>query len=265
MRVITDIASLRAEVAGAGAVAFVPTMGSLHEGHLSLVRLARSRARCVAASIFVNRLQFAPGEDFDRYPRGFERDRVLLEAEGVDILFAPEEKTLYPEPQCYFVTPPGAGSDLEGRFRPGFFEGVATVVLKLFNCVQPALAVFGKKDYQQLIVVRGMVRQLVLPIEIVAGETVREPDGLAMSSRNAYLSAKERAEAPRLYQVLREVAADRDCQAAMRKLEMAGWKPDYVEVRRRSDLAPARAQDRELVVLGAARLGATRLIDNVEF
>lgn len=265
MRVIADIASLRAELAGAGPLAFVPTMGSLHEGHLSLVRLARSRARRVAASIFVNRLQFAAGEDYDRYPRGFERDCALLRAEGVDVLFAPEEKTLYPEPQTYLVKASGASQDLEGRFRPGFFEGVATVVLKLFNCVQPTLAVFGKKDYQQLIVVRGMVRQLALPVEIVAGETIRESDGLAMSSRNAYLSASERAEAPRLYRVLREVAANRDCEAALRKLEIAGWKPDYVDVRRRSDLAPPQSGDRELVVLGAARLGTTRLIDNVEF
>jgi pantoate--beta-alanine ligase len=265
MRVITDIASLRAELAGVGPLAFVPTMGSLHEGHLSLIGLARGRARRVAASIFVNRLQFAPSDDFDRYPRDFERDRALLEASGVDVLFAPEESTFYPEPQSYFVRPSGAGSDHDCRLRPRLLEGLATRVLKLFNCVQPELAVFGKKDYQQLIVVRDMVRQLALPIEIVAGETVREADGLAMSSRNAYLSARERAEAPRLYRVLREVAANRDCEAAVRKLEMAGWKPDYVEIRRRSDLAPPQPEDRALVVLGAARLGTTRLIDNVEF
>jgi pantoate--beta-alanine ligase len=222
-------------------------------------------ARAVAVSIFVNRLQFQPSDDFDRYPRTFERDRAMLEAEGVEILFAPDEKALYPEPQAFKVHPGPLGEDLEGRFRAGFFQGVATVVLKLFNCMQPVAAVFGKKDYQQLMVVRSMVRQLDLPIAIVAGETVREADGLAMSSRNAYLSAAERAEAPRLYQILQQVARGLPGEKAKKGLEEAGWRPDYVEVRRRSDLAPPQNSDAERVALAAARLGATRLIDSLEF
>jgi pantoate--beta-alanine ligase len=266
MKIVTDIPRLRGVLAGTEPVAFVPTMGNLHAGHVSLVRLARTLAPTVVVSIFVNRLQFAPHEDFDRYPRTFERDCALLEAEGVRLVFAPDETVLYPEPQAYIVRPPLMANELEGHFRPGFFHGVATVVLKLFNCVRPAFAVFGKKDYQQLMVVRGMVRQLDVPVEIVAGDTVREPDGLAMSSRNGYLSAAERAEAPRLYRVLKEVASGRlSTQDAMQALEAGGWKPDYVEVRRRTDLAPAGPGDKERVVLGAARLGATRLIDNVEF
>ena len=264
MRIVRDIAALRSAAAGAGPAAFVPTMGNLHEGHLSLVRLARSRARAVVVSIFVNRLQFAPGEDFERYPRTFERDCAALEAEGVELLFAPDESVLYPAPQTYIVRPPPIADELEGRIRPGFFNGVATVVLKLLNCVQPAVAVFGKKDYQQLHVVRGMVRQLDLPVEIAAGETVREPDGLAMSSRNNYLSAAQRAEAPRLFRILEQVKAGMAVENSLQALMAAGWKPDYVEIRRRSDLAPASASDRERVVLAAARLGATRLIDNLE-
>lgn len=264
MQILRDIASLRRALSPE--VSFVPTMGNLHEGHLSLVRLARRHASAVAVSIFVNRLQFLPGEDFERYPRTFERDCELLEAEGVDFLFAPDETVLYPEPQSAKIHPGPLGEDLEGRFRPGFFDGVATVVLKLLNCVQPRTAVFGKKDYQQLMVVRAMVRQLNLPVAIAAGETVREPDGLAMSSRNAYLAAAERAEAPRLYRMLREVA-DRKINpaGATRILSNAGWRPDYVEMRRRRDLAPPQSGDRELVVLAAARLGETRLIDNLEF
>jgi pantoate--beta-alanine ligase len=266
MIIVNDIPALRAALIPLGRVAFVPTMGNLHEGHLSLVRLARRHAERVVVSVFVNRLQFAPGEDFDRYPRTFERDCALLRAEGVDLLFAPDEMVLYREPQTYIVRPGPVANELEGRFRPGFFHGVATVVLKLFNCVQPAVAVFGKKDYQQLIVIRGMVGQLDVPVEILAGETVREADGLAMSSRNGYLSPGERAEAPRLHRTLREVAAGRlSTQAAMQALEAAGWRPDYVEVRRRSDLGPAGSGDPERVVLAAARLGGTRLIDNLEF
>jgi len=243
-------------------------MGNLHAGHLSLVRLARRSApgQAVVVSIFVNRLQFAPGEDFERYPRTFERDCALLEPEGVAIVFAPDESVLYPEPQGYLVRPPAVADELEGRFRPGFFTGVGTVVLKLLNCVQPGTAVFGKKDYQQLHIVRGMVRQLSLPVEIVAGDTTREADGLAMSSRNAYLSAPERAEAPRLYRLLQDVRdGRRTCEEASKALAAAGWKPDYVEVRRRSDLAPAQPQAGASVILAAARLGTTRLIDNLEF
>jgi pantoate--beta-alanine ligase len=238
MKIVRDVASLRAALSGLGGVAFVPTMGGLHEGHLSLVRLARGRARAVAVSIFVNRLQFQPSEDFDRYPRTLQRDCALLEAQGVELVFAPDEQVLYPEPQQVIVSAGALGEQLEGQFRPGFFDGVSTVVLKLFNAVQPSVAVFGKKDYQQLAVVRQMVRQLNLPIEIAAGETVREADGLALSSRNAYLSAAERTEAPRLHRVLRGVADERISSAeAMEELSKAGWKPDYVEVRRRADLA----------------------------
>jgi pantoate--beta-alanine ligase len=265
MEILRDIGALRSALAAAGPVGFVPTMGNLHEGHLSLVRLARREARTVVVSIFVNRLQFLPSEDFDRYPRTFERDRLLLEAEGVEFVFAPDELTLYPEPQTYRVQPPPIAGELEGRFRPGFFEGVSTVVLKLFNCVQPACAVFGKKDYQQLVIVRGMVRQLDLPIAVVAGETTREADGLAMSSRNRYLSADERREAPRLYRVLKNVKQGLAPEHGVRELARAGWQPDYIEVRRKGDLSPSQPGDTELIVLGAARLGATRLIDNVEF
>jgi pantoate--beta-alanine ligase len=266
MKIVRDIAALRAAAAELGRFAFVPTMGSLHEGHLSLARLARGHAAALAVSIFVNRLQFQPSEDFERYPRSFERDCRLLEAQGVELVFAPGEHELFPEPQSVIVRPGPLGEDLEGRFRPGFFEGVATIVLKLFNALRPAVAVFGKKDYQQLVVVRHMVRQLNLPIEIVAGETVREADGLALSSRNAYLSAAERAEAPRLHRVLRKVAEGKSTPGrAMAELSQAGWQPDYVEVRRRADLAVSQSADEERVVLAAARLGGTRLIDNLEF
>jgi pantoate--beta-alanine ligase len=240
---------------------------------VSLVRLARSRAKHVAASIFVNRLQFAPSEDFDSYPRTFEADCEKLRAEGVELLFAPDERVLYPQPQAYIVEPPPIAGELEGAFRPRFFHGVATVVLKLFNCVQPDFAVFGKKDYQQLMIVRNMVAQLDLPLAVVPGDTVREEDGLAMSSRNNYLSAAERAEAPRLNAELRAVCdavrgGRKDFEAlgaqALGRLAQAGWKPDYVSVRRRADLAAASAGDQELVVLAAAKIGATRLIDNLE-
>ena len=265
MRVVRTIDELRAARAEFRALAFVPTMGNLHAGHLALVRIARRRAPHVAASLFVNRLQFGPHEDFDHYPRTFAADCALLEAEGVDLVFAPDETVLYPVPQVYFVEPPPIANQLEGRFRPRFFQGVATVVLKLFNCVQPAIAVFGKKDYQQLHIVRGMVRQFNLPVEIVAAETVREPDGLAMSSRNGYLSQSERAEAPRLFRLLSAIRHAQTTPAdALDELIAAGWKPDYLEVRRQQDLAAPQPGDRDVVVLAAARLGATRLIDNVE-
>jgi pantoate--beta-alanine ligase len=265
MNVVRTVAELRRAAAGSP-LAFVPTMGNLHAGHLALVELARAHAPRVAVSLFVNRLQFAPTEDFEQYPRTFSADCEKLSAAGVELVFAPDERVLYPEPQECVVDPGPLGEALEGRYRPGFFRGVATVVLKLFNCVRPRAAVFGKKDYQQLMIVRRMVRQLDLPLEIVAGETVREADGLAMSSRNGYLSSAERAEAPRLARTLREVASARLTPSqALAALQQAGWVPDYVEVRRRSDLAVPQAQDRERVVLGAARLGATRLIDNLEF
>ena len=262
--VIREIAALRAGLAGIGRVAFVPTMGNLHEGHLSLVRIARSQASAVAVSLFVNRLQFGPSEDFGRYPRTFAEDLRLLETAGVDLVFAPDEGVLYPQPQTFLVRPPPLADELEGRVRPGFFQGVATVVLKLLQCVQPAVAVFGKKDYQQLALVREMARQFDVPVEILAGETVRAPDGLALSSRNGYLSAAERAEAPRLHAVLQKVTRGLEPAKAVEELAAAGWQPDYVEVRRRGDLAQPAAGD-ERVVLGAARLGATRLIDNLEY
>ncbi len=274
MLIARSIAELRAARAKLGALAFVPTMGSLHAGHIALVKLARVHAAHVAASIFVNRLQFAPGEDFESYPRTFENDCDMLRAEGVELLFAPDERVLYPQPQSFIVTPPAFAEELEGAFRPRFFHGVATVVLKLLNCVQPDVAVFGKKDFQQLMVVRSMVEQFDLPLRIVAGETVREADGLAMSSRNAYLSTQERAAAPRLHAELAALkqrvlgganAFEALCAEAVRNLAEAGWKPDYISVRRSADFAPATANDAQKVVLGAARLGATRLIDNLEF
>ena len=265
MEIVPGIADLRARLEREQSVAFVPTMGNLHEGHLQLARTARGHGNCVVASIFVNRLQFAPHEDFDTYPRTFEADCEKLAACGVDVVFAPDERELYPEPQGFVIEPPELGNQLEGEFRPGFFRGVATVVMKLLNIVQPNVAVFGKKDYQQLMIVRGMARQFNLPLEIVAGDTVREADGLAISSRNGYLSPAERAEAPRLHRVLRKVTQGLDCDAAMQELAAAGWKPDYVEVRRRADLGVPQLKDKSLVVLAAARLGTTRLIDNLEF
>ena len=204
MDLIQTAETLRERLERANQVAFVPTMGNLHEGHLSLMRIGKRHADCVVASIFVNRLQFGPNEDFDRYPRTFESDCAKLESEGVDVLFAPHEHDMYPTPQVYRVQPPAVGDELDGAFRPGFFNGVCTVVLKLFNLVQPDYAVFGKKDRQQLKLVRGMVQQFNLPIQIVPGETVRSDDGLALSSRNNYLTPIERTEAPRLYRMLRE-------------------------------------------------------------
>lgn len=273
MDIIENIPALRRRLVGAGAVAFVPTMGNLHEGHIGLMRQAREYGSCVVASIFVNRLQFGPNEDFDRYPRTFEADCDKLRDCGVNVLFAPTEADLYPEPQAYFVEPPAMGDMLEGEFRPGFFRGVATVVLKLFNIVQPQAAIFGLKDYQQLQIIRNMVTQMALPIRIVSGTTARAADGLALSSRNGYLSAAERAEAPRLYRVLTGMVAElrenrRDVAAleasAKEKLLDNQWKIDYVAVRKQADLQFATASERDLVVLAAAWLGKTRLIDNIE-
>ncbi|HEY3532386.1 MAG TPA: pantoate--beta-alanine ligase [Casimicrobiaceae bacterium] len=277
MEVIQSVDALRERLEQAGRVAFVPTMGNLHEGHLSLMRLARKHGDCVVASIFVNRLQFGPNEDFDRYPRTFEADRAKLEREGVDVLFAPTEQEMYATPQVYRVQPPPVGDELDGQFRPGFFHGVCTVVLKLFNIVQPDAAVFGKKDRQQLKIVRGMVQQFNLPIQIVPGETVRADDGLALSSRNNYLTPVERTEAPRLYRTLRgiadEIAGGRtdyaNLEAAGRsELAKHGWKVDYIAVRNGIGLRIPHPEGYDhpnlLIVLGAATLGATRLIDNVD-
>ena len=278
MKIISSIEELRDQMRGQLRTSFVPTMGNLHEGHLSLMRLARKHGDPVVASIFVNRLQFGPNEDFDKYPRTFQADVEKLEKEGVYVLFAPTERDLYPEPQEFRVRPPDdLGNTLEGEFRPGFFTGVTTVVLKLFSCVQPRVAVFGKKDYQQLMIVRNMSKQFALPTEIIAAETFRAADGLALSSRNAYLSPEERIEAPVLYQTLNEVADEVRSghldiweleRKTMAKLADRLWKPDYISIRRRSDLQPPSAGDiankEPLVVLAAAKLGVTRLIDNLE-
>jgi pantoate--beta-alanine ligase len=272
MDIIHSVAALRERLRRAPNNVFVPTMGNLHEGHIELIRIAKPRAACTVVSIFVNRLQFGPREDFDRYPRTLPVDSARLEEVGVDVVFAPNEKEIYPEPQTFVVEPSDLQHILEGAHRPGHFRGVATVVLKLFNLVWPHSAIFGKKDYQQYLVLRDMVKQFALPIEIIPAETVRAPDGLALSSRNGYLTPEERQEAPRLYRVLREARrqiADgaHDYQRveldAMGELARHGWKPDYVAVRRQADLQPPRNGD-PLVVVAAARLGRTRLIDNVE-
>ena len=278
MRIVHNISELRQALAGTTQTAFVPTLGNLHEDHLSLLKQAKERGGPVVASIFVNRLQFAPHEDFDTYPRTFERDCDLLRSVGCNVVFAPSEAELYPEPQRFKVEPPTELADiLEGEFRPGFFIGVCTVVLKLFNCVQPRYAVFGKKDYQQLMVIRRMVQQLALPTEIVAGETLRAEDGLALSSRNGYLSESERAEAVQLSMALKQAQnelrngardLDRLEREAVDGLRGRGWAPDYVTVRRRADLHAPTADQLEagepLVVLAAAKIGKTRLIDNLE-
>lgn len=288
MKIVTDIQQLRDQLRGQNRASFVPTMGNLHEGHLSLMRIARQHGDPVIASIFVNRLQFGPHEDFDQYPRTLEADAEKLEKEGVYVLFAPSKKVLYPEPQEYRVDPPKQlGDILEGEFRPGFFKGVCTVVLKLFSCVQPRVAVFGKKDYQQLMIIRQMAHQFALPVEIVAGETIRADDGLALSSRNAYLSEAERTEAPHLQtslQELRHAVLDTMHHASPMKpldqslhelekkttdaLTQRGWQPDYIAIRKRTDLLAPSNEDllakKELVILAAAKLGKTRLIDNLE-
>ena len=276
MDIVHTVADLRARLKAESVVSFVPTMGSLHVGHLELMRIARTRVgsqACVVVSIFVNRLQFGPKEDFGKYPRTLPEDAEKCRAAGVDVLFAPDEAEMYPEPQTYVVEPPEIQHILEGAVRPGHYRGVATVVLKLFNIVQPQFAIFGKKDYQQCRVLDNMVRQLNLPIEMVLAETVRAEDGLALSSRNAYLSPAERANAPQLNAALRAVksaiqANNREFAAletnAQDTLVTQGWQADYVAIRRQHDLLPPTADDHALVVLAAARLGATRLIDNLE-
>ena len=273
MDIIHSAAALRERLQREPNNVFVPTMGNLHEGHIELIRIAKPRAACTVVSIFVNRLQFGPREDYDRYPRTLPLDAAHLEEVGVDVVFAPDEKEIYPEPQTFVVEPSDLQHILEGEHRPGHFRGVATVVLKLFNLVRPHSAIFGKKDYQQYLVLRDMVKQFALPIEIIPAETVRASDGLALSSRNNYLTPDERAEAPRLYRVLQQAQHElmegaKDYQRieldAMSEIARHGWKPDYIAVRRQSDLQPAHNGERELVVVAAARLGRTRLIDNVE-
>lgn len=273
MDVIHTVAELRARLAGEKSVVLVPTMGNLHAGHLALVEEAKRHGACVVASLFVNRLQFEPGGDFDRYPRTLAEDCAKLERAGCHVAFAPDEKELYPEPQEILLAPPKLAEQLCGDFRPGHFQGVVTVVAKLFNIVAPHTAIFGRKDYQQLAVIRALVRQLNYPIAIVGVETVREPDGLALSSRNGYLSSGERTEAVRLNRNLRRIkekieAGERDfgalCSFAIKDLTDAGWKVDYVAVRHQRGLALPGPADRDLVVLAAAWLGKTRLIDNLE-
>jgi pantoate--beta-alanine ligase len=282
MKIVHTIADLRATLGeqASPSVGFVPTMGNLHEGHLALVAQAKQHSLLTVASIFVNRLQFLPHEDFDSYPRTLEDDAQALSAVGCDVLFAPNEAELYPQAQSYKVQPEAALADiLEGSFRPGFFTGVCTVVMKLFQIVQPQVAVFGKKDYQQLKVIEHMVRQFAMPVQILAGDTLRAADGLALSSRNRYLSATEREQAVGLSRVLRgmvvaarkssinsEGLQDIEVQA-MQELQSLGWQPDYLTIRSRHDLLPPTqmAQSTALVALGAARLGKTRLIDNLEF
>lgn len=279
MKIVHTVQALRDQLRGQNRVAFVPTMGNLHAGHLALMKTARQHGDPVVASIFVNRLQFGPNEDFDQYPRTLADDIEKLEQQrDVYVLFAPNERELYPEPQTFRVqTPTDLGGILEGAHRPGFFEGVCTVVLKLFSCVQPRVAVFGKKDYQQLMVVRAMCRQFQLPVEILAHETVRADDGLALSSRNAYLSQTHRTIAPQLYAELSAIRTaiqgghhdlDRLQDQAQSRLQSQGWQVDYLAIRRQRDLlapTPDEIQDGEpMVVLAAAKLGATRLIDNLE-
>ncbi len=273
MDVIHTVAELRARLKGESSIGFVPTMGNLHAGHIHLARIVRERVGCVVVSIFVNRLQFGPKEDFDKYPRTFADDGDKCRDAGVDVIFAPDEKEMYGEPQTYLVEPPGIQHILDGLVRPGHFRGVATVVLKLFNMVQPHVALFGKKDYQQCRVLSDMVRQFNLPVEMILAETVRADDGLALSSRNAYLNAAERAEAPQLHAALIRIkaalqAGDRRFVAletsATAALQSRGWQPDYITIRRQSDLLAPQQDDADLVVLAAARLGVTRLIDNIE-
>ncbi|MDM0032886.1 pantoate--beta-alanine ligase [Variovorax sp. J22P271] len=273
MHVIRTIPELRDHLGRFERPAFVPTMGNLHDGHLDLVRQAGPQGDITVASIFVNRLQFLPHEDFDTYPRTWDSDCEKLRSAGCDVLFAPDERALYPQPQTCKVHPDGALADiLEGHFRPGFFVGVCTVVMKLFACVQPRVAIFGKKDYQQLLVIRHMVQQLALPIEVVGGETRRADDGLALSSRNGYLGQSARVEAVQLSLALKSMAAavqegEHDFAAiearAMQSLSARGWEPDYMVLRRRTDLQAPTAGE-PLVALAAARLGSTRLIDNLE-
>jgi pantoate--beta-alanine ligase len=272
MQVVATAAELRQRLSGESEIAFVPTMGNLHEGHLELVRIARTHGKCVVVSIFVNPLQFGPSEDFDKYPRTLQSDCEKLQGLA-EVVFAPSGDEMYPERQTIFIEPPPIAGELCGAFRPGHFRGMATVVLKLFNQVQPHVAVFGKKDYQQLAIIRQMTRQFNLPIKIVGAETMRAADGLALSSRNQYLKEMERAVAPSLYRALQGVAArlvagERDRERLQHEtvefLTGLGWRPEYLEVREQASLEVPRANVHNLVILAAAWLGQTRLIDNVE-
>ena len=272
MRLIHSVAEMRAHLAQERDIAFVPTMGNLHEGHIELVRIARQRGTCVVVSIFVNPLQFGPNEDFDKYPRTLEADCAKLQGLA-DVVFAPSVDDMYPEQQTIYVEPPPIANELCGAFRPGHFRGMATVVLKLFNLVQPHIAIFGKKDYQQLAIIRQMVTQFNLPIEIVGAETSRAADGLALSSRNQYLSPEERTEAVQMHRTLVEVANELKAGAkdlakielkASQALANRGWQVEYVAIRSQNGLTKPVAEERKLVVVAAARMGKTRLIDNLE-
>lgn len=273
MEIIKNVSELRSRLASESNVCCVPTMGNIHDGHLSLVEIGIERAPLVVTTIFVNRLQFGQGDDFERYPRTFEDDCTKLEAVGNHIVFCPDEQEMYPEPQAFFVDPPKIANRLEGRFRPGHFRGVCSVVTKLFNTVQPQLAVFGKKDYQQLAIIRYMTEQLCFPIKIISAETVRADDGLALSSRNRFLTDQERSEAPRLREAMlqiKESILDGDRKyvameyAAGALLARYGWNVDYVVIRAQKDLRRPTEVEKKMVVLGAATLGTTRLIDNLE-
>jgi pantoate--beta-alanine ligase len=273
MDVIHTVADLRRRLGPERSIVLVPTMGNLHAGHIALVDKAHAHGTCVVVSIFVNRLQFEPGADFDRYPRTLAADCEKLERAHCEVVFAPDEREMYPAPQEILLSPPRVAHTLEGEHRAGHFQGVVTVVGKLLNIVAPDVAIFGKKDYQQLLVLQQLVKQLNFGLKVVPGETVRESDGLAMSSRNGYLSADERKEAVRLSRVLKSIReavgggrrdfADLE-KAAKGELAAHGWRPDYIAVRRRADLGTPGADDHELVTLGAAWLGRTRLIDNLE-
>ncbi len=275
MKLIHTVTELRAALSAQPRTVFVPTMGNLHAGHLSLIELAKQHGQPVVASIFVNPLQFGADEDFERYPRTLDADYQKLAAAGCDLVFAPDVGALYPVPQTFTVQPPSKlANDLCGAFRPGHFSGVATVLMKLFNLVQPAVAVFGRKDFQQLQVVRELVRQFNLPIEIIAGETLREADGLAMSSRNGFLSDSERIQAVGLYRELGGLidaiaGGEREYDAliapAKKRLKMAGWAVDYIEIRDAQTLEVPQKTTHHIVALGAAWLGKTRLIDNIEY
>lgn len=274
MEIITTVSDLRAHLENAPDIAFVPTMGNLHAGHLHLVELAKTRGRCVVVSIFVNPLQFGANEDLASYPRTLDADCASLRAAGVDVVFAPAVEEMYPAPQTVTLRLPEVADTLCGAFRPGHFNGVATVVLKLFNVVRPRIAVFGRKDFQQLFIIRTVARQLNLPVEIIGAEIVRDADGLALSSRNGYLNPAQRLEAPRLQRALQQVVAaakkgGQDFAAIETQtahyLTQLGWIVDYVAIRSAQTLLPPTATERQLVALAAARLGTTRLIDNVEF
>jgi pantoate--beta-alanine ligase len=278
MKTVSAIQKLREHLKGRSGIAFVPTMGNLHAGHIHLVDLAKQHGQCVVVSIFVNPLQFGPSEDLTSYPRTLEADLEKLEQAGVDIVFTPTASEIYPVPQTISIALPEIANELCGASRPGHFAGVATVVLKLFNAVffntnGQNIAVFGKKDFQQLFIIRQMAKQLNLPVEIIAGETVREEGGLAMSSRNGYLSPLERNEGKALYQTLQDAALAIQNGGGIKTVEaraahtltQLGWQVDYISARSASTLAPATDKDRDLVILGAAKLGSTRLIDNIEF